>query len=220
MRELLLAAVSQYGSPALFGVVMVASLGAPLPIALLLIVTGSLAAQGAMDIWTAVAIAGTGSVAGDLAGYAIGRWGGTAAVHRFSRFLGGREKLDRVEGGARKKGGLFIFLTRWLLSPLGPWVNLGSGIAEYPWTRFLLWDALGEFFGVALYIGLGRAFSDRVMALDSVLGDLTWGILALTIALIIGWMLLRSKLSASRPAGNRRRESRSATAPSRPAGRR
>jgi membrane-associated protein len=185
MRDLLLSAVSQYGAPALFAVVMLASLGAPLPIALLLIVTGSLSAQGAMSLWTAILAAGTGSVLGDLGGYAIGRWGGTVLINRFSRLLG-PNRLQQIESRARERAGLFIFLTRWLLSPLGPWVNLASGIAEYPWTRFLLWDALGEFFGVGLYISLGQIFNDRVIALDSVLGDLTWGVLALTIALLIG----------------------------------
>jgi membrane-associated protein len=190
MREQLLAAVSQYGSPALFAVVMVASLGAPLPIALLLIVTGSLAEQGAMNIWTAIAVAGAGSVLGDLGGYAIGRWGGGALIHHFSRVLGGNNRLEEMESRARRRAGLYIFLTRWLLSPLGPCVNLASGIARYPWGRFLLWDILGEFFGVALYISLGRIFSDRVMALDSFLGDITWGVVALTFALLIGRSLL------------------------------
>jgi membrane-associated protein len=194
MREQLLAAVSQYGSPALFLVVMVASLGAPLPIALLLIVTGSLSAQGAMNLWTAIAVAGTGSVLGDLAGYAIGRWGGSTLVARFARVLGGKndlgEKIAEMERRTRQRAALYIFLTRWLLSPLGPWVNLASGIARYPWSRFLLWDVLGEFFGVALYISLGQIFSDRVMALDSVLGDVTWGFLALTMAFLIGRALL------------------------------
>ena len=191
MRDLLLAAVSQYGAPALFAVVMVASLGAPLPIALLLIVTGSLAAQGAMNVWTAIAVAGTGSVLGDLAGYAIGRWGGGVLVDRFSRIIGGRKRLEQIEDRARHHAGLYIFLTRWLLSPLGPWVNLASGTARYPWGQFLLWDALGEFFGVGLYISLGQIFNDRVMALDSVLGDITWGVLALTVAVLIGRALLR-----------------------------
>jgi membrane protein DedA with SNARE-associated domain len=186
MREQLLAFVSQYGSPALFLVVMVASLGAPLPIALLLIVTGSLSAQGAINYWTAIALGGTGSVLGDLAGYAIGRWGGGALANRLARLIGGKNRLEDIEARARQGAGLYIFLTRWLLSPLGPWVNLASGIARYPCGRFLLWDALGEFFGVALYVSLGDFFSDRVMALDSVLGDLTWGFVALAVALVLG----------------------------------
>jgi membrane protein DedA with SNARE-associated domain len=185
MRDQLLAAVSQYGSPALFVVVMIASLGAPLPIALLLIVTGSLSAQGAMNIWTAITVAGSGSVIGDLVGYSIGRWGGTALVNHLSRVIGGPHRLEEIQQRARRRAGLYIFLTRWLLSPLGPWVNLASGMTEYPWRQFLLWDILGEFFGVALYISLGQIFSDRVMALDAVLGDATWGLVALTVALVM-----------------------------------
>ena len=187
MREQLLALVAQYGSPALFAVVMVASLGAPLPIALLLIVTGSLAEQGAMNLWTAIIVAGTGSVLGDLGGYAIRALGrDPELINRFTSAIGGRDRLEEIQERARRNAGLYIFLTRWLLSPLGPWVNLASGIARYPWGRFLLWDVLGEFFGVALYISLGQIFSDRVLALDSVLGDVTWGILALTVALLVG----------------------------------
>jgi hypothetical protein len=37
---------------------------------------------------------------------------------------------------------------------------------------------------------LGRLFSDRVMALCAVLGDLTWAIAALLVALILGYQLL------------------------------
>ena len=50
MNDQLLAAVSQYGAPALFGVVAIAAIGVPLPITLLLIVAGSMISQGAMNL--------------------------------------------------------------------------------------------------------------------------------------------------------------------------
>ena len=80
-------------------------------------------------------------------------------------------------------------LSRWLVTPLGSLINLTSGIAEYPWMRFLLWDLLGEVLGAALYIVLGRVFSDRVLELDAALGDFTWMILALLAAVALGWTL-------------------------------
>ena len=83
MRELILSALSQYGSPALFVVVTIASIGVPLPINLLLIVTGSMVAQRVMPMWSAIMLASSGSIIGDQIGYAIGRWGGTALVARF-----------------------------------------------------------------------------------------------------------------------------------------
>ena len=190
MREQLLAALSQYGSPALFGVVTVASIGLPLPITLLLIVTGSLVSQGVMGLWSAIALAGTGSVIGDQIGYAIGRWGGCRLIERFSRLVGGPEKLHAAEAKARRWGGTGVFLTRWLLTPLGPAVNLASGTAGYPWARFLLWDVLGEFLGVTIYILLGRAFSDHVLELDAVLGDMSWTFVALAVAIVLGWKIV------------------------------
>jgi membrane-associated protein len=191
MREQILAALAQYGSPALFAVVTVASIGVPLPVTLLLIVTGSLVAQGVMPMWLAITLATIGSVMGDQIGYAIGRWGGTALVARFTGMLGGPERMAKAETHARRWGGPGVFLSRWLVTPLGSLINLTSGIAEYPWLRFLLWDVLGEALGAVLYILLGRIFSDRVLELDAALGDLTWTILALLATVALGWMLWR-----------------------------
>lgn len=190
MNDQLLALVSQYGAPALFGIVAIAAIGVPLPITLLLIVAGSMISQGAMSLWWAIGVAGAGSVLGDQVGYAIGRWGGPAIVTKLSGLFGKQTSLEAMEAKAKAWGGPGIFVTRWLLSPLGPWINLASGTAGYPWHRFLLWDILGEFTGATLFISLGRFFSDRVMALYGILGDLTWAIAALLAAVILGYQLL------------------------------
>jgi len=190
MNDQLLAAVSQYGAPALFGIVAIAAIGVPLPITLLLVVAGSMISQGAMNLWRAIGAAGAGSVLGDQAGYAIGRWGGPALVTKFSGLFGKHASLYAMEAKAKAWGGPGIFVTRWLLSPLGPWINLASGTAGYPWHQFLFWDILGELTGAGVYISLGRLFSDRVMALYAVLGDLAWAIAALLAAIILGYQLL------------------------------
>ncbi|HEY1207420.1 MAG: DedA family protein [Bryobacteraceae bacterium] len=190
MNDQLLAAVSEYGAPALFGIVTVAAIGVPLPVTLLLIVVGSMISQGAMNLWWAIGVAGAGAILGDQAGYAIGRWGGPAVVTKLSALLGRRASIEAMEAKARAWGGPGIFITRWLLSPLGPWINLVSGTAGYPWRRFLFWDVLGEITGAAVFISLGWFFSDRVMALDAALGDMTWAIAALLAALILGYQLV------------------------------
>jgi membrane protein DedA with SNARE-associated domain len=190
MNDQLLAAVSLYGAPALFGIVTIAAIGAPLPITLLLVVVGSMVSQGAMNLWWALGVASAGSILGDQAGYAIGRWGGPAAIAKLSGLFGRRANLQAIEAKAKAWGGPGIFITRWLLSPLGPWINLASGTAGYPWHRFLCWDILGEITGAAILISLGRLFSDSVMALYGVLGDLTWAIAALLAAIVLGHQLL------------------------------
>jgi membrane-associated protein len=199
MNDQLLAAVSLYGAPALFGIVAIAAIGVPLPITLLLIIVGSLISQGAMNLWWAIAAASVGSILGDQAGYAIGRWAGPAVVARLSRVFGKRANLEAMEAKAKAWGGPGIFVTRWLISPLGPWINLASGTAAYPWHRFLFWDILGELTGAAVFISLGLFFSDRVMSLYAVLGDLTWAIAALLSAIVLGYLLL-TYLRRARPS--------------------
>ena len=66
-----------------------------------------------------------------------------------------------------------------------------SGIGGYPWRRFLIWDVLGEVLWVVLYVGIGYAFSNRVQAIAEILGNLTWVMLGLIVAVILGWQLAR-----------------------------
>jgi len=193
MRDLVLAALAHYGSPVLFVVVGVAAVGVPLPVTLLLIVTGSLAEQGAMNVWLAIVLASLGSVAGDQIGYAIGRWGGQALIAKFGGMLGGASRLRQLDAKAQHWGGAGVFFSRWLVTSLGPWINLASGAAGYSWPRFTLWDFLGESFGASLYICLGFIFSDRVQEVGSILGDLTWAILGILAAAFLGWKLFSGR---------------------------
>ncbi|HEX4276668.1 MAG TPA: VTT domain-containing protein [Bryobacteraceae bacterium] len=190
MNEQILAAFGRYGSPALFAIVAVAAVGVPLPVTLLLIVTGSLAAQGAMNVWSAIAIASAAAVAGDQLGFAIGRCGGNLLVSRLKRMLGDSERLRQLDAKAKAWGGAGVFFSRWLVTPLGPWINLASGASRYSWLQFTIWDVLGETVGAALYIWVGIVFNDRVQEVGAVLGDLTWAILGILAAAFLGWKLL------------------------------
>jgi membrane-associated protein len=198
MLDQFLAALTQYGSPALFVVVAIAAIGVPAPVTLLLIVTGSLAAQGAIDVWLAIAIAAVGSVAGDQIGFAVGRWGGKKLVAKFTWILGNAERLKKLDAKAKRWGGAGVFFSRWLVTPLGPWINLASGAANYSWLRFTLWDFLGESFGAALFIGLGQVFSDRVQEIGAIFGDLTWAIVGVLAAAFLGWKLFFGRGPAGR----------------------
>jgi membrane-associated protein len=189
MNEQVLALFTRYGSPALFIIVAIAAAGLPLPVTLLLIITGSFVAQGTMHIETAVALTAVGSIVGDQFGYAVGRWGSKALFARYKSLLGSAEKLRQLEAKATRWGSAGIFFSRWLVSPLGPWINFASGAGEFSWLRFTIWDVLGETFGAVLFIELGRIFSDRVQEVGSVLGDLTWAIVGILAAAVIGWKL-------------------------------
>src|SRR6266436_4028451 len=191
ITDQLLGALSQYGLPVLFAVIMIAAVGIPLPISMMLVAAGSFVELGEMKLWQVIVVASAGAVIGDQIGYALGRWGGHRVIARIRRRGNGTAKIEQAQAFAKRWGATGIFLTRWLITPLGPWLNLTSGMAAYPWTRFFLWDVLGEVLWVVLYVMIGKFFSDRVQALVEILGNLAWVIVGLIAALILGWKLLR-----------------------------
>jgi membrane protein DedA with SNARE-associated domain len=187
----LLAAFLLYGMPALFGVLVISSAGVPFPVCLMLVAAGSFVAQGEMNLWQVIIVASTASVLGDQIGYGVARWGGRLLVARISRKMGWEASILKAEAHAKRWGALGIFLSRWLVTPLGPWLNVTSGIAEYSWSRFLLWDLLGNLFGVVLFVTLGYFFSGQVQAMADILGDLPWIILGFVVSVILGWKIVQ-----------------------------
>jgi membrane-associated protein len=189
MTDQLLAFLPLYGTPALFGILIVSCAGFPGPASLMLLVVGSFVAQGEMILWQVLVAGSAGAVIGDQIGFFAGRYGGRVLVGRVTKRLGGHASIKRAEAFTMRWGGAAIFFSRWLVNPLGPWINLSSGIAGYPWIRFILWDVLGEVFWVVLLITLGDIFSDRVQNLTEVLGQLAWFIVGAIAVAVLGWKL-------------------------------
>lgn len=193
----LLAELLVRGVPLLFAIVAIASVGVPFPISLTLVAAGSFAKQGEMGLLPVIVAGSLAAILGDQVGYGLSRWGGRRLINRITRRFGGAEKIKKAEALSKKWGGLGIFFSRWLVTGLGPSLNVTSGIARYPWRRFTFWAVLGQVLWVVLYVMLGYIFSDRVQYIADILGNLAWAILALIVALILGWKLFRYRVPAS-----------------------
>jgi len=191
ITDQVLAALLVYGLPVLFGVILICSVGIPFPVSLMLVAAGSFVEQGEMKLGQVIAVASVAAVLGDQIVYGLSRWGGRRLINRITRRIGVEANIKRAEALTKRWGAAGIFLSRWLITALGPWVNVASGIAAYPWRGFLLWDVVGEVLWVMLYVGIGYAFSSRVQAIAEILGNLTWVIVGVIVAMILGWQLLR-----------------------------
>lgn len=187
----LLSALVAYGVPLLFAVVLIASMGVPFPVSLMLVAAGSFAKQGTLPLVATIIAGSAAAVLGDQLAFGLSRWGGRRLVNRLTRKFGGAGKIKAAEAMTKRWGGAGIFFSRWLVTALGPWINISSGLSDYPWRRFLIWDIAGEILWVVLYVMLGYLFSDRVQYIAEILGNLGWTILALMVAGFLGWKLFR-----------------------------
>lgn len=197
LSDYLLSTLGIYGLPVLFVALLVGAIGLPLPAAVLLLAAGSFIEQGDMNLWPVLVLSSAGVILGDNIGYALGRWGSRSLILRIKRFRGGERRLKAAQDWLNRREGAAVFLSRWLLTPLAPFINLICGVTGYSWPRFLLYGVLGEVLWVVIYVLLGQFFSDRVQELSEIVGDFVWMIVGLLFVILIGWRLWKYFRSSS-----------------------
>lgn len=136
--------VAHYGYLVVFGSVLAASAGAPLPAAELLVAAAAYAAHThRLDVMTLAAGAAAMAVAGGFVGYALGKFAGAGVLARYGAAIGlGPARLRLGQYLFLTHGGKIVFFLRFvaLVSPLG---GLLAGVNRMPFSRFALFNALG-----------------------------------------------------------------------------
>jgi membrane-associated protein len=191
----LLALLPAWG-PWLVAVVTFGScLGLPLPATVLVLTAGAAAAAGELAVWAVFAAALGGALVGDQAAYALGRAGGRPLVARFARTAERARMVARAEALVARHGLLAVYLSRWPLSPLAPYVCYLAGAARMPRGRFGLASLAGEATWAGLYVGLGFAFAESAAALSQRMGALSSALtgLALAAGLWLAWRTWRRR---------------------------
>ena len=187
--------LQEFGYPALWLVVFVASVGAPLPISLVLLAAGAFAELGNYNVFLLILIATSASVCGDNTGYFIGRRWGTKALDWLeqSRILHivSPQVVTRSREYFKLRGGWAIFLSRFLFSALGGAINLLAGADTYPYRRFLLLDASGELIGVMSSVLLGYLFGASWEAIGDIMGAFSGLTLALLVVILLAVRLIK-----------------------------
>jgi membrane protein DedA with SNARE-associated domain len=166
------------------GIILLESMGIPLPGEITLVSASLLAATGVTNIWGVAAAAAVGAVIGDSIGYTIGRRGGRALLvrlgRRFPRHFG-PEHMARAERVFARWGvwavffGRFVALLRILAGPL-------AGALRVPYRKFLLANATGGF-AWAYLTAFVIYYAGR--AAERYLKDFSW--VALVVAVAVGF---------------------------------
>ncbi len=199
MSDTLFQLLASYGIPLLALTTFASCLAAPVPSSLMLLAAGAFVASGDLGLSAVMSAAFGGALLGDQLGYALGRRGGGYVEGK----LATRPKRRRLYAHARayllSHGGLGVFLSRWLFSPLGPYANLAAGAAKLSWARFALWAAAGEAVWVALYVSLGRIFSHNLTMASDLMTQALGLLAALGASVFLGrWLWKLSKQRAQR----------------------
>ena len=165
-------------------------LALPFPASIIMLAAGGFAAAGDLVLWQVVAAAVGGAVAGDQIGYSAGRYGGAALVDGIAASPARGKVIAKACGVMQARGAIAVFLTRWLFSPLGPYVNVMSAAMRHSWAQFTLWGFAGEAVWCGLYVMMGRSFAGNLEAASTMLTSVLGFVAAGTAMLGLGWWLI------------------------------
>ena len=179
--------IQAYGLWVLFTVVMLESMGIPMPGEAALI-TAALYAGSTHQIGIAsvVLVAAAAAIIGDNIGYLIGRSIGIRLVMRYGRYV----RLDepRLKVGQYlflRHGGKIVFFARFVAF-LRTFVALLAGVNRMSWPRFLTMNALGGISWASLFGGGAYLFGEQM---KRVAGPVSLLLLVAAIGLAIAGIL-------------------------------
>lgn len=188
MTETLLGLVPDYGLWLLGLCAFLAAMAVPLPSSVLVLAAGGFVASGDLAAGPVAAVVLGGAMAGDQVAYWTGRAGSGAVLRR----AGSRAALlNRARDYLRARGGMAVFLSRWLVSALGPYVSFAAGMSGMAWGRFMAAGLPGMLIWIGIYLGLGYGFADNLEIASGYALKGLGLVAALAVAVLIGRRLLR-----------------------------
>ncbi|NJK38626.1 MAG: DedA family protein [Oscillatoriales cyanobacterium RM1_1_9] len=178
----------QYGYWAVFAGIALENAGIPLPGETITLVGGFLAGSGALDYWGVLGCATLGAIVGDNCGYWVGRWQGWPFLLRVGRLFRLQEEQlvevrDRFSNNAARAVilGRFVALLRIFAGPL-------AGIAQMPYWKFLLCNAIGAVTWASVMVSLSY-FVGQLVPLNQLIAWVSQFALV-ALGLVVLWFVI------------------------------
>ncbi len=184
--------IVQHGYWAVFLVVMLESVGVPLPgESALLLAAVYAGATGHLAIAYVIAAAFAGAVIGGGCGYWIGRHVGTRLLERYGRFVGlTPNRLLLGQYLFERHGGKIVFFGRFI-AVLRIFAALLAGLNKYSWQRFLVFNSAASAVWAIVMGGSAYLFGDAMTRVSGPLGIA--GLVLVVGGILVFWLLLRQQ---------------------------
>src|SRR6266480_2453525 len=180
----------QYGLGAIFIILLVKTIGIPIPIPadLIILTAAARVAQGKLILWQAFIAILIALILGGLIQFVLARGPGRGLLSRFGRYIG--LTPPRIDAAAQKirKGGVLGLAVSLLVPGVRGGAIGASGLADLPRRRFLLGLALGSLLFLSLHFFLGYLGGSALFVLGRVL-PLSTSIPLVIVLLVVVYVL-------------------------------
>ena len=167
----------------------------------LIFAAGALAiAYGSFNIWALFIVFVSAAIIGDTVNYWIGHYIGPKVFRQESSKLFKKKYLDDAHLFYDKHGSKTIFLARFIpiIRTFAPFV---AGVGRMDYRKFIIYNVVGAFVWVSLFLGLGYMFGDLPIVKDNITFLFIAIIIISFVPLVLMWLWERRKKGKNTDAG-------------------
>jgi membrane protein DedA with SNARE-associated domain len=186
-----------YTYPVLFLLVMIESLGIPLPGEIALVTAAAYASHGQISIYVVVALAAIAAVVGGILGYWIGVKGGLPLIARYGGYVGVRKShIDKAHAFFERNGGKTILFGRFI-AILRTWAALIAGAACMSFTKFVTFTTMSSVVWAIVFGFLGYYFGRDLPLLEEYISRFSFAVLAIGALGVVFYVVYRRQKGKS-----------------------
>lgn len=196
MAQWIIDLIEQHGYPAIVALMFLENIFPPMPSELIMPFAGFVAARGDLELMLVVLSGTLGSLTGTLPWYFAGRAVGMKRLSRWADRHGrwltvSPGDLESAQAWFDRRGALAVVLGR-LVPALRSVISAPAGIAGMPFSKFLLWSALGSLIWTGFLTGVGYFLESRHEQIASWMDPVAKTIVAVAIAAYV-WRVITFK---------------------------
>jgi membrane protein DedA with SNARE-associated domain len=190
-----------YTYPALLSLVLLESLGIPLPGEIALVTAAAYASHGRISIYIVILLAALGATVGGALGYLIGLKGGLPLIVRYGGYIGIRKShVEKAHAFFERNGSKTILFGRFI-AILRTWAAVIAGAACMSVTKFILYNTAGSVAWAIVFGFLGYYFGRDLPQLERYISRFSTASMivgALAVIIFIVYTRQKSRRQAAR----------------------
>ena len=189
-----------YTYPVLLLLVLLESLGIPLPGEIALVTAAAYASHSQVSISVVILLAAVGAAVGGVLGYGIGIKGGLPLLAHYGGYIGVRKShLDRAHAFFERNGAKTILFGRFI-ALLRTWAAVIAGAASMSFTKFVIYNTISSIVWAITFGLLGYYFGRDLPLLERYISHASFVVLAVVAVGVIAFVVIKRRMSASEGA--------------------
>lgn len=158
--------LAAYTYPVLFLLVLLESLGIPLPGEIALVTAAAYASHGRISIYLVIILAAAAASVGGVLGYWIGLKGGLPLISRYGGYIGIRKShVEKAHAFFERNGSKTILFGRFI-AVLRTWAAVVAGAACMSLSKFVTYNTIGSVAWAIVFGVLGFYFGRDLPLLE------------------------------------------------------